>query len=226
MASKKNKKSSSNLSRKGLLIWISLTFVASAWMFVLGILVGRGTAPIRFDIEKLQKELTLLRETGIMKELRKYKIDSGADRHTTEMGFYETLKDAKKEAEPTIDQREQPRKSLPKDTDAKTKKAGKSEKIKTEKLPKKKKVAPIHAKKSENKPLTIQVASLKDPKKADRMVADLKKKGYPAYRSIGKIPGKGVWYRVRVGSYKSKTEANSILGRLHKDNVKAIVVPR
>ena len=91
--STKTKKSSS-LSRKGLIIWISLTFVASAWMFGLGIVVGRGTAPIRFDIEKLQKELALLRETGIMKELRKYKIGSGAGRHTTEMGFYETLKDA------------------------------------------------------------------------------------------------------------------------------------
>ncbi|UCD89409.1 MAG: hypothetical protein JSW04_13455, partial [Desulfobacterales bacterium] len=116
MASKKNKKSSSGISRKGLLIWISLTFVASAWMFVLGIIVGRGTAPVRFDIENLQRELALLRETGIMKELRKYKIDSDVDRQTTEMGFYETLKDANKAVELNVDKQEQPSKPVAEDT--------------------------------------------------------------------------------------------------------------
>lgn len=214
MASKKNKKSSSNLSRKGLIIWISLTFVASAWMFVLGIIVGRGTAPVKFDIEKLQKELALLRETGIMKELRKYKIDSGGDRHKTEMGFYETLKDDKKDAALKSDKREQPDKLLSENTDSETKKTVISKKMAPEKTPK------------ESKPLTIQVASLRDPKKADRMVAQLKKKGFPAYRSTAEIPGKGIWYRVRVGSYMSKTEANGILGRLNKKHVKGIVVQR
>ena len=219
-------KKSSSLSRKGLIIWISLTFVASAWMFVLGIVVGRGTAPIRFDIEKLQKELALLRETGIMKELRKYKIGSDADSHTTEMGFYETLKDAEKETELKVDKRKQPNKSLPEDTDLETKKTAVSEKNKPEKVPQKSNAVSIHLKSSEKTHLTVQIASLKDPKKADRMVAELKKKGYPAYRSMGKIPGRGIWYRVRVGHYKSKTEAKTMLGRLDKDHVKGIVVPR
>ncbi|MBW1694754.1 MAG: SPOR domain-containing protein [Deltaproteobacteria bacterium] len=226
--STKTKKSSPNLSRKALIIWISLTFVASAWMFVLGIVVGRGTSPIRFDIEKLQKELALLRETGIMKELRKFKINSGADSHTTEMGFYETLKDTKKETELKVDKREQPSKSLPKDTDSETKKTVISEKNKTEKVPKKSKAVSVHSKISEKPPLTIQIASLKDPKKADRMVAELKKKGFPAYRSMGKIPGRGIWYRVRIGYYKNKSEAGRMLSKLNKDkdNVKAIIVER
>ena len=219
-------KKSSSLSRKGLIIWISLTFVASAWMFVLGIVVGRGTAPIRFDIEKLQKELALLRETGIMKELRKYKIGSGADSHTTEMGFYETLKDAEKETELKVDKREQPSKPLPEDTDSETKKTAVSEKKKTEKVPKKSNAISVHSKISEKKPLTVQIASLKDSKKADRMVAELKKKGFPAYRSMGKIPGRGIWYRVRIGYYKNKTEAKAMLGRLDKDQMKGIVVER
>lgn len=213
------KKTSVPLTRKGLIIWISLTFVASAWMFVLGIIVGRGTAPVKFDIEKLQKELALLRETGIMKELRKYKIDTDVERHKTEMGFYETLKDAKKDVELKVDERKQPDKSLAEDKDPETKKIVISENITPKKLPKENKI-------SESNPFTIQVASLRDPKKANEMVAELKQKGYPAYRITAEIPGKGTWYRVRVGSYKGKAEANSMLGRLNKNRVKGMVVLR
>jgi cell division septation protein DedD len=73
---------------------------------------------------------------------------------------------------------------------------------------------------------TIQVASLKDPGIADNTVSRLIKKGYPAYRSIGKIPGKGIWYRVRVGNFRSKSEAGLMLKRLKKEQIEAIVVPR
>ena len=70
------------------------------------------------------------------------------------------------------------------------------------------------------------MASLRDPKAADRMVAELKKKGFPAYRRMAKIAGKGTWYRVRVGAYTSKQEAGRTLGRLNKSQVKGMVVLR
>jgi cell division septation protein DedD len=73
---------------------------------------------------------------------------------------------------------------------------------------------------------TIQVASLKDSKIADKMVVRLKKGGYSAYRSIGKVPGKGIWYRVRVGSFNSRTEAGPTLKRLKKDKIDGIIVQR
>jgi DedD protein len=223
---KKNKKSTSGLSRKQLIVWISLTFVASAWMFVLGIIVGRGTAPVKFDIEKLQNELALLRETGIMKELRKYKIDSGVDNHTTEMGFYETLKDNKKEAGLKTEKRELPDKSLPESIESETKKTVKPKKSTLEKTPKVANTGSVNSKVSKSKPFTIQVAALRDPKAADRMVAELKKKGFPAYRRAAEISGKGTWYRVRVGAYTSREEAGSTLGKLSKSQVKGMVVLR
>jgi cell division septation protein DedD len=71
---------------------------------------------------------------------------------------------------------------------------------------------------------TIQAASLKDPKDADRMVQKLKKSGYPAYRVIGKIPGKGIWFRVRIGEYKRKTEALSVMNKMKKEGLKPILV--
>ena len=224
--SKNNKKSTSGLSRKQLIVWISLTFVASAWMFVLGIIVGRGTAPVKFDIEKLQKELALLRETGIMKELRKYKIDSGVDHHTREMGFYETLKDAQKNVELKTEKREPPDKPLPENIESETKKTVKPKKSTLEKTPKVANTGSVNSKVSKSKPFTIQVASLRDPKAADRMVTELKKKGFPAYRRKAEISGHGIWYRVRVGAYMSKEEANSTLGKLNKNQMKGMVVSR
>jgi cell division protein FtsN len=222
--SKKNKPSSSGLTRKGLIIWISLTFVASAWMFVLGIIVGRGTAPVKFDIERLQKELALLRETGLMKELRKYKINSGVDQHTTEMGFYETLKDTRKEVGLQTDKHEQADKSLPEQKNSETKKALVTKTTKPKQTPATTGKIAVGANMPESKPFTIQVASLRDISAADRMVAELQQKGIHAYKSKAEISGKGTWYRVRVGAYTSKAAADSTLAKLKKKQVQGMVV--
>ena len=85
-------------TRKGLILWIGLTLFVSAWMFVLGILVGREMVPVKFDIEKLQNELATLKEAVIKKELDQYKIESSTDESKTKMGFYETLKKTGDEA--------------------------------------------------------------------------------------------------------------------------------
>ena len=73
---------------------------------------------------------------------------------------------------------------------------------------------------------TVQIASGKWQKSADRMVNELIKKGYPAYRSSGEVPGKGTWHRVRIGEFSDKSEAEAILDRLEKDKIKGMVVKR
>ena len=45
------------LSRRKIAGWVLLIFFLCAWMFILGILVGRGTAPLKFDIAELEKKL-------------------------------------------------------------------------------------------------------------------------------------------------------------------------
>jgi cell division protein FtsN len=72
--------------------------------------------------------------------------------------------------------------------------------------------------------ITIQVASIRDLKIADRMVARLKDKGYPAYRTVVEVPGKDTWYRVRIGSFERKADAQKTLKRLEKDNINAILL--
>ncbi len=230
------KKSSKKQTRKGLIPWIGLTLFVCAWMFVLGILVGREMVPVKFDIEKLQNDLAALKEAVIKKELDQYKIDSSTDDSKTKMGFYETLKKTGGEARLKNDTIERQKKSEPKKTASLQKK--KSEPKKTASLQKKKmptqktgpapKVKTSDSKKASpnNNKFTIQVASLKDSGVADKLVSRLKKGGYPAYRSIGKIPGKGIWYRVRVGYFNSRSEAGSTFKRLKKEKLDAIIVQR
>jgi len=222
-ASPKKKKSSPQWTRKGLAIWISLTFFACAWMFVLGIFVGRGTVPVRFDIEKLENELAALKEAVIKKEFDRYKVDSNSEDNKTRMGFYEALKNTGEEERLKADIPKKKSKPLPKKTVSTAKKTVVSKKTVTAR---KAKTAVVRKSAEDNKNFTIQVAALKDPKVADNLVAKFKKRGYPAYRSMGKIPGKGIFYRIRIGSFKNRAQAGSTFNRLKKEKIKAIIVQR
>ncbi|MGA8180428.1 MAG: SPOR domain-containing protein [Desulfobacterales bacterium] len=226
--------SSKKQVRKGLIPWIGLTLFACAWMFVLGIFVGRETVPVRFDIEKLQNELAVLKERVVKKELDQYKIDSNADVTKTKMKFYETLKKTGKEDKLNNNNVKQKKQSLPEKTASLSKvktpsqsngSAGKEKKSGLKKPSQgHPHVAATHDPAGKN--VTIQVASMRGSQDADKLVNQLKKKGYPAYRSIAKIPGKGIWYRVRVGYFKNRTEAGLMLTRLKKEKIGAVIVQR
>ena len=60
------------------------------------------------------------------------------------------------------------------------------------------------------KPYTIQVSAFQDQAQADRMVQRLKSKNYDAYVVKATIPGRGVWYRVRIGQYAQREEAERV----------------
>lgn len=53
----------------------------------------------------------------------------------------------------------------------------------------------------------IQVASFRDLPEAEAYVAELRLRGYSAYRESARIPGRGVWQRVRIGPFKDKSKA-------------------
>ena len=65
---KKNKKVSLSkkpfvvLSRKSIAGWLGVIFILCAWMFVVGLLVGRGTAPVQFKVDGLQTKLEVSRQ--------------------------------------------------------------------------------------------------------------------------------------------------------------------
>lgn len=53
----------------------------------------------------------------------------------------------------------------------------------------------------------IQVASFRDQPEAEAYVEELRLRGHTAYREAARIPGRGLWHRVRIGPFKDKARA-------------------
>ena len=70
----------------------------------------------------------------------------------------------------------------------------------------------------------VQLGAFSTREKADRLVADLRKRGYAAfvleYRASGKV-----LHRVRVGPEQDRARAVAIAGRLRKDGFQPVVAP-
>ena len=211
-----------------------LLFLVAAWMFVLGVMVGRGTAPVHFDVMALQKQLNALRQSAVGKERDAVENAIRGEDPKDTLEFYEKLKSDGLDTAVRM--------PFPGETTSGLVSGGPSGTAST--VPHKKR-ASVMGKKSgqaaEAKPkafqtqkastspagpLTIQVASLKDGSEAGRIVANLKKEGYPAYLSRIFLPDKGLWFRVRVGSYADEKQAAADLQRLAKAQKEPILLSK
>lgn len=73
---------------------------------------------------------------------------------------------------------------------------------------------------------TIQVSALRMPDEARGIIHALKTKGYSAYLAKEDRDGQGPWYRVRVGRFSVRTEAERYLLELsEKAGLRGFVVP-
>lgn len=219
---------------KGRIAWgrYLLVFFVAAWMFVLGVLVGRGTAPVHFDIQALQKDLAELRDAMTQTEREAVEKAMRGEDAPASLEFYEALKaDRPDAAEAMI--AVQP----PPDTEvgAAAAAAGGTPPHKSRLTLKPKSARAPTASSSEPPPspsvpagaqphLTIQVAALKDGAAAERIVANLKKDGYSAYLSRIVIPDKGLWFRIRVGAYADPDQAAADMARLARERQNPILV--
>ncbi len=223
-----NKKFAVQLTPKGTLGWFFLCFFISGWMFLLGIFVGRGTMPVKFDIKKLEKELSALKDNVIKQEQSKMEMDSNAISNKVGLDFYEALKNTEDDAglksdKPPVES-SGVRKPLPVKVSSLKKKEYRLKKTRTAKVSQNKDMGTTVKKAESNSQYTIQISSLKDPKAADRMVKKFKKMGYPAYKTKTNIDGKGVWFRVRIGTFQNHAEARRTLGRLKKQKIDGILL--
>lgn len=201
------------------MLWVSSLLFVSIWMFILGILVGRGTAPVPFDINTLQNELKHLKAAALKKEENRFKILSDPENKGLE--FHDELK--KKTT------RAVSRKTVLRSKKGVTKKSKTSDNRviqKTADTAGKKNLKQGAGDKNRRaeSTLTIQVASFKNRQDAESLVLRLKKKGYPAYRALGVVPEKGIWYRVRVGHFNSRQEARKTVARLKGARFKPIIL--
>lgn len=76
-----------------------------------------------------------------------------------------------------------------------------------------------------NTPWTVQVAASRSRATADNMVAELKKRGYQAYVTSGRLNQK-TFYRVRVGTHGTRQGAMADLQRLKASNYKNAMITR
>ena len=217
---KTKKKYLLQLTSRGFLLGLCLLFLLSGWMFVLGVLVGRGTAPVNFDIQALQNELKQLKTSMMNQERRAMESDSAKAGAKAAFEFYEALKKKEQTEAFNVPEKKEASQSPRSPTLVSQKRISKSndnDKAKRDTLKIKPQAAGATA---------VQVASTKDEASAAELVKKLKRLGYAGFSVRAVIPDKGTWYRVRVGPYRTTSEAEQMRNELLKDGFKGIVVKK
>ncbi|MCP4576771.1 MAG: SPOR domain-containing protein [Deltaproteobacteria bacterium] len=185
-AEKEKKSFRLELSRTALFFWSLGFLVLLGWIFTLGILAGRGLLPsgaktlaeLKNQIVKLQ-EMVGQKDTSELDEIKAVQKDA-------RFAFYDELSSKKA---PVVSPRKEPAKKNPEQKNAV------ADNVEETGPP------------SPNSGLyVVQVASLDQEKQALNMVNRLLKKGYPAYHYKTFIKGRS-YYRVRCGTFKSRSEA-------------------
>ncbi len=201
-------------SRKEAVAKAAICALICLWMFILGLLVGRGTAPIRFDIQRLQDELATLKAATIEETTQRYRVAFQELDREMDLGFHEALRDEETDLSSTLlpasDTPTPPPPVEVKETD----------------VPKKTKTSDFQKPETRDTPLpwAIQVAATQDPTQGNQLIERLEQMGFPAYLVKAVIPDRGTWFRIRVGDYPSREAAEADLGRLKKERFSPMIV--
>jgi cell division septation protein DedD len=71
---------------------------------------------------------------------------------------------------------------------------------------------------------TLQTASYQEKEMAEDEVRRLKQRGYAAFIYSSQLPGKGIWYRVRLGSFSNRSAAEKLQATVHaKEGISPII---
>ena len=199
-------------------VWTFCLFFLLTWIFVLGILVGRGFFPsavtaisdIKGQIGRLQGMVGKNHEP----EPRKEAVSD------PKLAFYDRLSDKKDEAQKEKHHEKEGPQVPRKPVEAK------------EEAPKTAQPAPKPVPHQENPSnggmhegakapsgqarYTIQLASLELASQAEKMTKRLVDRGFPAYYYDVKVKGK-TYYRVRCGRFVTRKEAEAFVEKLKKE---------
>ena len=230
-----NKKPSKTTSRRATTGWVVAVFFIAAWMFGMGVMVGRETAPVRFDLDQLKKTLESLQRAPREPLKNAPPVESTEMKEKTKLDFYEVLPKNREDAEV----------NLPKPTPHGTAstKVEPPAQARTDKpstlpaappAPKTEKPAPVPASPPPPAPaaaapgqaFTVQVSAVKSEEEARRTVDRLRQRGYAAHVETTAMPDKSTWYRVRMGEFPTKESARGTVDRLQKDGFGSMVVPK
>lgn len=83
----------------------------------------------------------------------------------------------------------------------------------------------IRVKSAEHARYSVQIGSYPDLTQANAAIDEWKGKGYPAYLMIADIPDRGRWYRVRIGGFEARPDAEAYLRQVvDREGIDALVV--
>jgi len=231
-----NKKPSKTTSRRAKAGWVVAVFFIAAWMFGMGVMVGRETAPVRFDLDQLKKTLESLQRASREPQKNAPPVESTEMKDKTKLDFYEVLPKNREDADVNLPKpppgpasaKAEPPAAKPQETPAQAR---------TEKPPaipaappapktEKPAPAPAPAAVAPGQAFTVQVSAVKSEEEARHMVDRLRQRGYAARVEATAMPDKSTWYRVRMGEFPTKESARGTVDRLQKDGFGSMVVPK
>ena len=73
-------------------------------------------------------------------------------------------------------------------------------------------------------PYTIQVASFKEKSQAEKTLENVSAKNYPAYILSRDLGDKGIWYRVYIGKFDTKLQAEEFLTKVKQDYPDSFII--
>jgi cell division protein FtsN len=235
---------------KGVLKYIIYIFIGG-WLFLLGVMAGRGTSPVTFETQGFQERLQTIVEQYKDPEM------TGDPDEKIALHYYDALSDDKgfeemtipvPAADPadTLDDTPLPNRDLKEietgdtrdvkrtdDIPVKTsKKAATFNKAIAEKMmepPLRDEKTPASSEKPEKSnsqgSYTIQVAAFKSFRDAVTQMTTLEKKGFTATRTTKEMDGI-TWYRIRIGEFVSRDAAVQYLEKLNQAGINGMIITK
>jgi cell division septation protein DedD len=212
--------------------WIGLIVIISIWMFVFGILVGRGTVSSQFNFKNTKKELYAQAEEADRTAKKSGMAEKPVEKTSADSSQGQKKTDRRPSPDGTLFTQPSSPKPGKKESPPKQSKKSQSKQVGIRPKAKTKKTAPPTHRppiKHKQKPIThayqtIQVAAMRNLADAKRMVTRLRKNGYPAYLASAIVSGKGMTHRVRIGPYKSGVKAKNAINQLKKQGIKGLLL--
>lgn len=206
----------------------------------MGVMVGRGTAPVHFDVDQLKRTIEALQKAAREPQRSGGPVEPTEMKDKTKLDFYDALPKNREDADlpnlpkpapppaPAPVPRVEPQASKPSEPQAPKPEKPAPAAAKPEKpaaappVPPPAAAAPVTA----GKGFTVQVSAVRSEEEARRMLERLRQRGYGGYVEPIQTSDRGTLYRVRMGDFPSKEFARSTLERLQKDGFEPQVVPK
>jgi len=229
MSAEKNRRSTKKgfrleLSKMGVVGWGVGLLLALFWMFLLGLLVGKGLTPANINLAEIKRRMVAEGLwPGSGKPAPAPEKPGAAEEKipVKDLEFYEALA-KKKQARLTT-----PAPAKVPEQRTVTAPPAPASAVPAPPAP----LAPPPEKvntgpdSSPSPRYTVQVASFKDEASAEKCAASLKNIKPPLTVHAVDLPGKGRWYRVQAGGALGRQEADALVARLLREHkVKAFVV--